>query len=173
MVKKLPYRKDIQCIETIPMCTFPTYVTENTEENYLEIYVFQVSCPLSLHLLNIPNCQSVLNSCHFIANCLFLHDSYISKFEFMNFLFANLLVACLKYMSHALFTPLVRLDEPLLHESEKKNKAMLYGCNLSYAIRLDHPVRATGLSSKKARQHFACYETMHIKVLSTSAVNCI
>ena len=45
---------------------------------------------------------------------------------------------------------------------------MLYGCNLPYAIRLDHPVRATGLSPKKARQHFACYETMHIKVLSTN-----
>ena len=37
-----------------------TYVTENKEENYLEIYIFQVSCPLSLPLLNIPNCQSVL-----------------------------------------------------------------------------------------------------------------
>ena len=35
-----------------------TYVTENKEENYLEIYIFQVACPLSLHRLNIPNCQS-------------------------------------------------------------------------------------------------------------------
>ena len=41
-------------------CVPSTYVTENKEENYLEIYIFQVSCPLSLHLLNIPNCQSVL-----------------------------------------------------------------------------------------------------------------
>ena len=47
-------------IEAIPMCTYHTYVTEIKEENYLEIYVFQVYCPLSLHLLNIPNCQSVL-----------------------------------------------------------------------------------------------------------------
>ena len=37
----------------------PTAVTEN-KENYLEIYTYQVSCPLSLPLLNIPNCQSVL-----------------------------------------------------------------------------------------------------------------
>ena len=29
------------------------------------------------------------------ANCLYLHDSFISKFEFMNYLFANLLVAWL------------------------------------------------------------------------------
>ena len=36
------------------------YVTENKEENNLEIYIFQVSCPLSIALLNIPNCQSVL-----------------------------------------------------------------------------------------------------------------
>ena len=47
-------------IEAIPMCIPTTYVTENKEENYLEIYIFQVSCPLSLPLLNITNCQSVL-----------------------------------------------------------------------------------------------------------------
>ena len=46
-------------IEAIPMCTYK-YVTENKEENYLEIYIFQVSCPLTLPLLNIPNFQSVL-----------------------------------------------------------------------------------------------------------------
>ena len=45
--------RQFQCVPT-------TYVTENEEENYLEIYIFQVSCPLSLPLLNIPNCQSVL-----------------------------------------------------------------------------------------------------------------
>ena len=44
--------RQFQCVPT-------TYVTENKEENYLEIYIFQVSCPLSLPLLNIPNCQSV------------------------------------------------------------------------------------------------------------------
>ena len=49
-------------IEAIPMCTYNmiSYVTENKEENYLEIYIFQVSCPLSLPFLIIPNCQSVL-----------------------------------------------------------------------------------------------------------------
>ena len=36
------------------------HVIENKEENYLKIYIFQVSCPLPLPLLNIPNCQSVL-----------------------------------------------------------------------------------------------------------------
>ena len=41
-------------------CLHTTYVTENKEENYLEIYTFQVSCPLFLPLLNIPNCLSVL-----------------------------------------------------------------------------------------------------------------
>ena len=30
-----------------------------------------------------------------MTNCLYLHDSYISKLEFMNYLFANLLVAWL------------------------------------------------------------------------------
>ena len=41
--------RQFQCVPT-------TYVTENKEESYLEIYFFQVSCPLSLPLLNIPNC---------------------------------------------------------------------------------------------------------------------
>ena len=37
-----------------------TYVTENKKINSLEIFIVQVSCPLSFPLLNIPNCQSVL-----------------------------------------------------------------------------------------------------------------
>ena len=41
-------------------CVPTTSVTENKEENYLEIYIFKVSCPLSLPLFNIPNCKSVL-----------------------------------------------------------------------------------------------------------------
>ena len=36
------------------------YATENKEENYFEINIFQVSCQLSLPLLNISNCQFVL-----------------------------------------------------------------------------------------------------------------
>ena len=44
-----------------------TYVTEMKEDNYLGIYMFEVSCSLSLPLLNI------------------------SKFEFINYLFGNLL----------------------------------------------------------------------------------
>ena len=48
--------KNILSIHIVPTI----YVTENKEENYLEVYIFQVSCPLSLPLVNIPNCQSVL-----------------------------------------------------------------------------------------------------------------
>ena len=94
--EKLINWKDICCRYTLVRVP-TTYVTENKEENYLEIYFLQVSCPLSLPLLNIPNCQSVLEflECLSTANCLYLHDSYISKFEFMNYLFANLLVAWL------------------------------------------------------------------------------
>ena len=32
-------------IEAIPMSTYNICVTDNKEENYLEIYIFQVSCP--------------------------------------------------------------------------------------------------------------------------------
>ena len=59
------------------------------------MYIFKVSCPLSLHLLNIPNCQSVLKFLSLYCKLLYLHDGYTSKFELMNYLFANVLVVCL------------------------------------------------------------------------------
>ena len=83
-------------IEAIPMCTYniKNYVTGN-KDNYLDIYTCQVSCPLSLPLFNFPNCQSELKYLSLYCKLLDLHDSYISKFEFMNYLFANLVVASL------------------------------------------------------------------------------
>ena len=62
-----------------------TYVTEN-KETYFEIYTYQESCPLVLSLLNISS--------------LYLHDSYNTKFDFMNCAFAKLVVACL-YDDHS------------------------------------------------------------------------
>ena len=32
-----------------------------------------------------------------IANCLYLQDSYVTKFDFVNYVFANLIVALLYY----------------------------------------------------------------------------
>ena len=47
-----------------------------------------------LPLLNILNCQSVLNTCHYMGNYLYLYDSYIiTKFDFMNYAFAKLVIA--------------------------------------------------------------------------------
>ena len=82
------------------------YVTENKEEIYLEILHF----PLSLPLLNIPNCQSVLKFLSLYCNCSYLHDSYISKFEFMTYFFANLQVAWLYCvgMSFSVYETLAR-----------------------------------------------------------------
>ena len=58
--EKLIYWKDICCRYTLEFqCVPTTYVTENKEGNYLEIYIFQVSCSLSLPLLNIPNCIKI------------------------------------------------------------------------------------------------------------------
>ena len=51
-------QRQFQCVPT-------TYDTENKEE----IYIFQVSCPLSLPLFNIPNCQSVLKFLSLNCNC--------------------------------------------------------------------------------------------------------
>ena len=65
----------IEAIPSVPT----TYATENKEEKYLEIYIFQVSCPLSLPLLNISNCQSVLRFLSLYCKLFipYLHDSYV------------------------------------------------------------------------------------------------
>ena len=59
------------------MCT-KTYVTE-IKETYFEIYIYQESCPLALHLI-LP--ISNKTTCHYMTNCLYLHDSYIAKLCF-------------------------------------------------------------------------------------------
>ena len=65
-LKSLWWKTHIYCIDTLELphrgnTSVPTtYVTENKEEYYLEIYIFQVSCSLALPFLNISNCQSVL-----------------------------------------------------------------------------------------------------------------
>ena len=78
--------RQFQCVPT-------TNVTE-IKETYFEIYTKQVSCPLSLPLLNISNCQPVLKYLSLAFFFIFkLHDSYITKFDFMNYTFAKLVVA--------------------------------------------------------------------------------
>ena len=44
-------------------------------------------------LLNLSNCQSVLKYLSLNCKLLNLHDSYIIKFDFMNYAFAKLAVA--------------------------------------------------------------------------------
>ena len=68
------------------------YVTE-IKETYFEKYIYHESCPLALLLLNISNCQSVLKYLSLYGKLLYLHDSYITKFDFMNDAFAKLLLA--------------------------------------------------------------------------------
>ena len=68
--------RQVQCVPT-------AYVTKN-KETYFEIYTHQVSsCSLPLSLPNISNCQSVLKYLSLYRDCIYLDDSYISKFEFM------------------------------------------------------------------------------------------
>ena len=75
------------------VCVPATYVTENKEENFLEIYVFQVSCPLSLPLLKIPNCQSVLKILSLYCKLFIFAWQLYLQIRVMNYHFANLLVA--------------------------------------------------------------------------------
>ena len=97
----LSYWKDIYCRYTLEL---PLWGNSNVYQQhklpkirklFLSLHLNPVPCPLSLPIVNISNCQSVLNTCHYTTNCLYLYDSYISKFEFMNYIFANLVVAWL------------------------------------------------------------------------------
>ena len=56
-------------------------------------YTYQVSWQLSWLLLNISNCQSVFST----TNYLYMHGSYISKFDFINYLLGEGIIrACAK-----------------------------------------------------------------------------
>ena len=70
-----------------------TYVTE-VKETYFEIYTKQVSCPLAFLFkhLKLPISIKLPVTIRQIVN-IYLHDSYITKFDFMNYAFAKLVVA--------------------------------------------------------------------------------
>ena len=58
--------------------------TENKETNF-EIYIYEESCPLKN--LNLPISIKILIRVA-IWQSLYLHDSYIAKFDYMNYTFA-------------------------------------------------------------------------------------
>ena len=70
------------------------HVTEIKDTNF-EIHTKQLSCSLALPFLNISNCQSVLNTCHYMETCLYLQYSYTTNFDFMNYAFAKLVITWL------------------------------------------------------------------------------
>ena len=80
----IAYMRQFQCVPT-------TYVTE-IKKTYFEIYTKQVSCtlPSSFKHLKLP--ISIKIPVTIIANCLYLHERYITKFDFMNFAFAKVVV---------------------------------------------------------------------------------
>ena len=61
-----------------------TYDTEKIRKNQIEINAYQVSGPLYLPIHNISSIQSLLK---YLS--LYLHDSSVIKFDFMNHLFAK------------------------------------------------------------------------------------
>ena len=75
--------RQFQCVPT-------TYVTE-IEETLFQIYTYNVTSIMSIGFA--PTVNQFNNTCHFIANCLYLHGSYITKFDFINYAFAKLVVA--------------------------------------------------------------------------------
>ena len=70
-------------------CVPTTYVSEN-KENYFEVIISIVFA--SFKHLKMPISNKI---CHYTKNCLHLHDSYTSKFNFMNYLFVSLVVVWL------------------------------------------------------------------------------
>ena len=73
--------RQFQCVPT-------TRFTENKEENYVHCNTSfkHPKLPISI---KIPVTLVQITA----ANCLYLHDSYITKFDFMNYAFAKLVDA--------------------------------------------------------------------------------
>ena len=46
-----------------------------------------------VHWLSSQTANQYPNTCHYMANCLYLHDTYITKYDFTNYAFAKLVVA--------------------------------------------------------------------------------
>ena len=83
-------------------CVPTTYPTENKEENYLEIYIFLCIMPIVFTSFKHPKLPiSSKIPATLLQIFSYLHGNYISKFEFMNNLFANLLVAWLYMFLHS------------------------------------------------------------------------
>ena len=82
--------RQFQCVPT-------AYVTE-IKETYFEIYIYQESCPfncfVSLKHLNLPISIKIPITIWQIVY-INLQDSYFTKFDFMNYAFAKLVVASL------------------------------------------------------------------------------
>ena len=78
--------RQFQCVPT-------TYVIE-IKETYFEIYTnkYHVHRLSSFKHLKLPISIKIPVTIY-IANCLYLHDSYITKFDFMNYAFPKLAVA--------------------------------------------------------------------------------
>ena len=74
--------RQFQCVPTI-------YVTE-IKETYFEIYTkkYHVNWLSSFKHLKLPISIKIFVTN--MANCLYLHDSYVTKFDFVNHAFANL-----------------------------------------------------------------------------------
>ena len=77
--------RQFQCIST-------TYVTE-IKETYFEIYTKQVSCTLAFSSFkHLKRLISIKIPVTIMANGLYLYDRYITKFDFMNYAFAKVVV---------------------------------------------------------------------------------
>ena len=61
------------------MCTNNNICYWN-KENSFEIYTYQELCPLPQPLKVSHAANQYYNTCHFMANCLYLHVNYITKF---------------------------------------------------------------------------------------------
>ena len=74
---KIASIRQFQCVPT-------TYIIE-IKETYFEIYIkkYHVHWLSSYKHLKLP--ISIKIPFHYVANCLYLHDSFITKFEFMNY----------------------------------------------------------------------------------------
>ena len=72
---------------------YQQHMLPKSRKPILKYTLKQVSCALAFLFQTSQTDNQYQNTCHYMKNCLYLHDSYITIFDFMNYAFAKLVVS--------------------------------------------------------------------------------
>ena len=84
-------------IEAISMCTYNIMLLKIRRKLFGNLHFPSI---MSIVLTSFKHPNQYFNTCHYMANCLYLHGSYITKLDFINYAFAKLVLAWLYLASY-------------------------------------------------------------------------